>query len=76
MCVGKGVVRVSDDDGTLVCLRFVNLYRSIFFHVGFIRGGADYFSVLEREEGRFYLFAFLWKQFFSFLYSSIRDSVL
>lgn len=34
------------------------------------------FSVLEREEGGFYLFAFLWKQFFSFLYSSIRDSVL
>lgn len=30
------------------------------------------FSVLEREEGGFYLFAFLWKQFFSFLYSSIR----
>lgn len=24
------------------------------------------FSVLEREEGGFYLFAFLWKQFFSF----------
>lgn len=36
----------------------------------------NYFSVLEREEGGFYLFAFLWKQFFSFLYSSIRDSVL
>lgn len=34
------------------------------------------FSVLEREERGFYLFAFLWKQFFSFLYSSIRDSVL
>lgn len=34
------------------------------------------FSVLKREEGGFYLFAFLWKQFFSFLYSSIRDSVL
>lgn len=36
----------------------------------------NYFSVLEREEGGFYLFAFLWKQFFSFLYSSIHDSVL
>lgn len=26
------------------------------------------FSVLEREEGGFYLFAFLWEQFFSFFY--------
>lgn len=42
----------------------------------FERERINCFSVLEREEGGFYLFAFLWKQFFSFLYSSIRDSVL